>query len=76
MRVTAQQLGSNRHTGCGATAVQQLGHDAGKNALGQQLIGDADELAHADINAAHAGDDVTQTVVQQAFHRREVNALV
>jgi hypothetical protein len=36
----------------------QLGHDTGKNALWQQLVGDAYELRNAAVNAAHAGEYV------------------
>jgi len=38
---------------------------------GQQLVGDADELRDAAIDAARAREHIAQAVVEQAFHRRE-----
>ena len=70
-RVAAEQLRPHRRAGRGAAAVEQLGHDAREHALGQQLVGDADELRDAAIDAADARDHVAQAVVQQALHRGE-----
>ena len=70
-RVGTEQLGAHRHAGQRAAAVVQLGNDAGEHALGQQLVGDADEFGHAAVNAAHARQDVAQHEVEQPFHGRE-----
>jgi len=70
-RVTAQQLGAHRRAGTGAAAVQQLGHHPGEDTRGQQLVGDADELGDAAIDAAHGGQHFAQRVVEQALHGRE-----
>ena len=70
-RVGAHQLQPHRHAGARAPAMQQLGHDAGEHALRQQRAGDADELGHAAIDAADAGEHVAQRVVEQPLHRGE-----
>jgi hypothetical protein len=71
VHVRAQQLRVHRYTGQGAAAVLQLRHDAREHALGQQLVGHADELGHAAVHAADAGQHIAQDVVEQAFHRGE-----
>ena len=71
MRVRAQQLRAHRHSSQRASGVVQLGHDAQKNTVGQQLVGDADELGHATVNPAHAGEDVAQYKIEQALHGGE-----
>ena len=71
--VGAQQLWVHRHACCRAAAVHQLWHDARENAVRQQLVGHADELAHAAVDAADAGQHIAQDVVEQAFHRRQEN---
>jgi drug/metabolite transporter (DMT)-like permease len=68
---TAQQLRAAPARRRRAAAVQQLGHDAREHPLGQQLVGDADELRHAAVDAAHLREDVAQAVVEQALHRRQ-----
>ena len=67
-RVRPQQLRAHRHTRKRAPAVEQLGHHADESAVWQQRIGDADELRHAAVHAAHTGQDVAQHKVQQALH--------
>jgi hypothetical protein len=73
-RVGAQQLRPHRRAGGGAAAVQQLGHDAREHPRRQQLVGDADELRHAAVDAAHLRDHVAQAVVEQALHRGQQDA--
>ena len=73
-RVGPQQLRPHRHAGGGAAAGQQLGHDAGEDAGGKQLVGDADEFRHAAVDAAHAREHVAQAVVEQALHRGQQDA--
>ncbi|KQY81877.1 hypothetical protein ASD35_08850 [Pelomonas sp. Root1444] len=71
VHVGAQQLRMHRHTRRRAAAVPQLRHDAREHALGQQLVGHADELGHAAVDAAHAREHVAQDVVEQALHGRQ-----
>jgi len=70
-RVTAQQLRPHRHASGRAAGVVQLGHHAVEHPLGQQLVGDADELGHAAVNAAHLRQHIAQAVVEQPFHGRK-----
>ena len=72
-RVTAQQLRAHRRAGQGAAAVQQLRHHPDECPRRQQLIGDADELADAAVDAAHGCQHLAQRVVEQALHGREQN---
>jgi len=49
----------------------QFGDHTVERTLGQQGVGDADELTHATVNAAGARQDIAQRRVQQTFHGRE-----
>ena len=73
-RVAAQQLRPHGHPGGSAAAVQQFRHDAGEDARGQQLVGDADEFRDAAVDAADTGERVAQAVVEQALHGGEKDA--
>ena len=66
--VRAQQLRTHRHPGRRAPSMGQLGHHTQKRALGQQGVGDTDELRHAAVNAAHTGQHIAQHTVEQALH--------
>ena len=71
-----EQLPAHRRSGVRAPALAQLRHDAREHALGQQPVGDADELRHAAVHAAHARERVAQAVVEQALHGCEQDAHV
>ncbi|MCY1538075.1 hypothetical protein D9M68_735990 [compost metagenome] len=70
-RVGPQQLRPHRHARTGTPPMQQFGHHPQERALGQQGLGDADELAHAAVDATGAREHVAQGRVEQAFHGRE-----
>ena len=71
VRIRAQQLHAHLGAGAGARALVEFRRDAAEHRGRQQLFVDADELAHAPIDAADPGQHVAQDVVDQAFHRRQ-----
>jgi hypothetical protein len=46
----------------------KLWHGPQKSTHRKQGVGDTNELAHASINPAHAGQHITQSRVKQALH--------
>jgi len=68
-RVRPQQLHTHRHTSGRAALVVEFGHHPFESARRQHRVGHTDELRHTQVNAAHTRERVTQTVVEQAFHR-------
>ena len=72
-RLRAQQLRSDGHTRVSFAFIQQLWHHPVKGSFWKHRIGHADEFRHAQINAAHTRERVSQAVVQQPFHGSEQN---
>ena len=70
-RVGAQQLRAHGHAGQRAPAMVQFGQVAQKHPFGQQGAGDADELGHAAVHAAHAGEHIAQHKIQKPLHGGE-----
>ena len=67
-RVRAQQLRAHWHACRRAAAMTQLGHHAHEGTRWQQGVRHADELGHATVDAAHAGEDIAQGEIQQSLH--------
>ena len=72
--IAAEQLHIDRHAGRRPPAVIQFRADAPETAQRHLRPGNADELAHRRIIAAHLRQHIAQQPVGQAFHRRKNNA--
>ncbi|MNI51435.1 hypothetical protein D3C73_1061630 [compost metagenome] len=67
-RVRPQQLHTQRHASGGTRTGQQLRAELVEIGRGKQLVVDPDELGHAPVDTADAGQHVTQDVVDQPLH--------
>ena len=72
--IAAEQLHIDRHAGRRPPAVIEFRADAPETAQRHLRPGNAHELAHRRIVAAHLRQHIAQQPVGQAFHRRKNNA--
>jgi hypothetical protein len=69
--IRAQQLAAHGDPRGRATALVQLGYHTAEGPLGQQRVRHADEFRNAMVDAAHAGQHIAQSKIQQTLHRGE-----
>ena len=70
-RVAAQKLNGAGDARGGAAAVRHFGRVFEPGGAGMHGVGDADELAHAFVEAADAGEQIAHRRVGQPLHRGE-----